>query len=232
MNIVLGAKVAAIVPSAGTGNRMRSKIEKPFIKLCGKEIILYSLKVLEESELISEIVIPASKKNILKIERLVKREGFKKVREVVLGGSHRAGSVKKGLLSISSDIGFVLIHDCARPFLTAAMIRNSLEAAKIYGASLCAVKVKPTIKEADSKGFVKKTLKRQLLWEAQTPQVFKREILMDAYAKLSRSYNSYTDDTALLEVIGRRIKTVEGGYSNIKITTPEDIVVAEALLRR
>lgn len=224
-------KVAAIVPSAGIGSRMCSKREKPFIKLHGKEIILYSLIALERSDLISEIIIPASKKNIPKIERLIKREGIKKVREVVCGSSSRAGSVRKGFLSISSDIGFVFIHDCVRPFLTDAMIRASLEAAKRYGTCLCAVQVKPTIKEADAKGFIKKTLKRCLLWEAQTPQVFKREILMDAYKRLGRSCNHFTDDTALVEAMGRRIKIVKGSYNNIKITTPEDIFIAEAIIK-
>ena len=224
-------KVAAIVPSAGTGTRMCSGIEKPFIKLLGKELILYSLIALEKSELISEIIIPASKRSISKIERLVRREGFRKVKDVVCGGAHRAGSVKKGLLHASADIDIVLVHDCARPFLTSAMIRYSLQAAKRYGACLCAVRVKPTIKEADTKGFVKNTLKRQLLWEAQTPQAFKREMIEAAYKKLSKSYNRFTDDTALLEATGKRVKIVEGGYNNIKITTPEDIAVAEAIIK-
>jgi 2-C-methyl-D-erythritol 4-phosphate cytidylyltransferase len=224
-------RVAAIVPSAGAGSRMRSKTEKPFIKLCGREIILYPLIALEKSDLISEIIIPASKKSIPKIERLIKREGLKKVREVIRGSSYRAGSVRKGLLSISADIGFVFIHDCARPFLTTAMIRACLNAAQRYGASLSAVRVKPTIKEVDRKKFIKKTLKRHLLWEAQTPQVFKREILVDAYKKSRKSYNHFTDDTALLEAMGRRIKIVEGSYNNIKITTPEDIFIAEAILK-
>jgi len=223
-------KVAAIVPSAGTGSRMRLKREKPFIKLRGREIILYSLIALEKSDLISEIVIPASKKSISKIERLIKREGLKKVRKVISGSSTRAGSVREGLLSISADIDFVFVHDCARPFLTASMIRVCLNAAKRYGASLCAVRVKPTIKEADAKGFIKKTLKRHLLWEAQTPQVFKRELLVDAYKRSRGKYNHFTDDTALLEVMGRRIKIVEGSYNNIKITTPEDMFTAEAIL--
>ncbi len=224
-------KVAAIVPSAGSGSRMRSKSEKPFIKLHGREIILYSLIALERSNLISEIVIPASKKSIPKIEKLIKREGLKKVKEVVSGSSSRAGSVRKGILSISADIDFVFVHDCARPFLTASMIRVSLDAAKRYGASLCAVRVKSTIKEADKNKFIKKTLKRCLLWEAQTPQVFERELLVDAYKKLRKSYNHFTDDTALLEAIGRRIKIVEGSYNNIKITTPEDMFIAEAILK-
>ncbi len=225
-------KVAAIVPSAGTGNRMCSKTDKPFIKLHGRELILYSLITFEKSNLISEIVIPASKKNIPRIERLVKKEGIKKVTRVVLGSRYRAGSVRKGLLSISPAMDLVLIHDCARPFLTTTMIKRSLVAAKRYGASLCAVRVKPTIKEADAKGFVKKTLNRRLLWQAQTPQVFKRNLIESAYRKLSGSYNRFTDDTALLEAIDKRVRIVEGDYNNIKITTPEDIVVAEAIIRK
>jgi len=224
-------KVAAIVPSAGTGTRMCSGIEKPFIKLFGRELILYSLIALEKSELITEIIISASKNSISKIERLVRREGLRKVKGVVCGGAHRAGSVKKGLLHTSADIDLVLVHDCARPFLTAGMIRGSLDAAKRYGVSLCAVRVKPTIKEVDAKGFVKKTLNRQLLWEAQTPQSFKKAMLENSYKILNRSYSRFTDDVALLEAVGKRVKIVEGDYRNIKITTPEDIAVAEAIIK-
>ncbi len=231
MNISLETKVAAIVPSAGTGTRMRSNIEKPFIKLCGRELILYSLIALENSKRISEIVIIASKISIPKIERLVRREGLKKIKGVFCGSTHRAGSVKKGLLNISADADLVLVHDCARPFLTNDMIRASLDAAKRYGASLCAVRAKPTIKEVDAKGFVKNTLNRQLLWEAQTPQSFKKEMLENAYKRLSRSYNRFTDDTALLEAIGKKVRIVGGDYNNIKITTPEDVIVAEAIIQ-
>lgn len=222
-------RLAAIVPSAGSGSRMKIKIDKPLIKLCKQELILYSLKILDKCKLISEIVVPTSTKNIKKIKKLIKVAGINKQIKVISGSSHRAGSVKKGLLSLSDDIDFVLVHDCARPFLNNAIIENTLIAAKKYKASICAVKVKPTIKEADGRGFIKKTLNRSSLWEAQTPQVFKRALLLAAYKKAGKSYNLFTDDASLVEATGISVKIVEGSYNNIKITTKEDLIIAERL---
>lgn len=224
-------KVAAIVPSAGCGKRMYQKSRKPFIKLCGKEILLYSLKALEESGHISEIIVPVSGPDILKARSLIKRQGLKKVRDVICGGNTRAGSVKKAFLKVEADTDFVLVHDGARPFLTEKMIRASLKAAKEFGASVCAVKLKPTIKQATAKGLIQKTLDRNLLWEAQTPQVFKRGLLEAAYRVLGKRYRRFTDDTAALEAVKARVKIAEGDYCNIKITTPEDLVAAEAILK-
>ncbi len=224
-------KVAAIVPSAGKGSRLRSGTSKPFVKLRGKELLLYSLEALEMSEYISEIIIPASKENIPKAERLIKRAGLRKVKHIIQGGRHRAGSVKRGFLKTGAETDFVLVHDCARPFLTNRLISSSVKSACRFGASLCAVKVKPTIKEAGLKNFVCKTLERKLLWEAQTPQVFNRNLLEKAYKITQRRKGLFTDDTAIFESAGMRVKIVEGDYSNIKITTPEDLVIAEAILK-
>jgi len=224
-------KVAAIVPSAGCGNRMRSKRQKPFIRLCGEEILLYPLKILEKSRHISEVIIPVSRQNIGKVKKLIKRKGFKKVKDVICGGSTRANSVKRAFYKVSADTDFILIHDSVRPFLTEEMISACLKTAKKFGASLCAVRVKPTIKKSNIKGFIKKTLKRDLLWEAQTPQVFRRSLLGAAYKRLGKNCKSFTDDTAAFEAIGGKVKIVEGDYSNIKITTQEDLIIAEAILK-
>lgn len=225
-------KVAAIVPSAGSGRRMRSSIDKPFIKLCKKEIICYALKILEDSPVISEIIVAAKGKNISRMKRLIRREGFKKVKDVTAGGKKRSRSVFNALSKVSPDVDYVLVHDSARPFITPELIRETVKAAKRYGVSLSAVKISPTVKEAGIKeGLVKRTLDRRFLWEAQTPQVIKRDILIAAYKKIGKDSGSFTDEASLAEKAGRAVKIVKGNYSNIKITRPQDLVIAEAMLK-
>ncbi|NQT95241.1 MAG: 2-C-methyl-D-erythritol 4-phosphate cytidylyltransferase [Candidatus Omnitrophica bacterium] len=226
-------KTAVIIPAAGTGSRLSSKVDKPFVKLCEKEIILYCLRSLEDSPLISEVIIASRPKNIPKLKKLVKREGIKKIKAIVKGEKTRALSVRNGLDNVSADTRFVIIHDCARPFLTQGLIKETLKAAKAYGASLAAVAVKPTIKESGTGvSFVKRTIDRRLLWEAQTPQAFKKELLVKAYKRFKGSCAGFTDDTSLVEKMGQRVKIVKGSYNNIKITTPEDLLIAEAILKR
>ncbi|MFH1867857.1 MAG: 2-C-methyl-D-erythritol 4-phosphate cytidylyltransferase, partial [Candidatus Omnitrophota bacterium] len=222
----------AILPAAGSGERMRSKIDKPFMRLRKHEIIYYSLRVLEDSPVVSEIIIAVKDENMPRVKKLIKRECFKKVKNIVRGGRKRAQSVFNALLSVSEDADFVLIHDAARPFITQKIIRDTVNAAKRYGASLSAVNVLPTVKEAGIKGgFVKKTLDRRFLWQAQTPQVIKKDILLSAYKRIGKSFNNFTDEVSLVEAIGGSVKIVKGSYGNIKITKPEDIAIAEALLK-
>jgi len=224
-------RVAAIVPSAGSGRRMHSKTDKPFIRLGKKEIICHCLRRLQNSSSISEIIVVASDKNIPRLKRLIIREGFSKVGEVVRGGRKRADSVLNGLSRVSGDIDLVLIHDCARPFLNQGLISRTLIAAKRYKASLSAVLVKPTIKEASlKKSFVKKTLERRFLWEAQTPQAFDKKLLIKAYQKAGKRASSFTDSASLVENIGKRVKVVKGEYGNIKITTAEDLILATTIM--
>ena len=225
-------KVSAIVPSAGSGRRMKSKIDKLFIRLMQKEIICYCLKVLDKSSLISEIIVTCDFKNISKLKKLIKKEGFKKRIKIVKGGKVRPESVLKGLSEVSADSDIVLIHDCARPFITQSIIKDTVKAARVYGASLSAVLVKPTIKlSSGNSSLVKKTIDRTFLWEAQTPQVIKKDLLIKAYKKAGRDIKSFTDDCSLVEKLGKKVKIVNGSYDNIKITTPQDLYIAEAILK-
>jgi 2-C-methyl-D-erythritol 4-phosphate cytidylyltransferase len=224
-------KVSAIIPSAGSGSRMRSKIDKPFIKLRQKELIYYPLRVLQDSSLISDIIVVTRPRNIDQLKALIRREGLSKVRKVVIGARRRAESVYKGLLEISDDTDYVLVHDAARPFITKDIIRRNIEAAKAYGACLTAVLVKPTIKEADKNNFfVKRTLDRKHIWEAQTPQTFKKDILIAAYRQAGTSAALFTDEASLVERTGCAVKIVEGSDDNIKITTPKDLKTAEVII--
>jgi 2-C-methyl-D-erythritol 4-phosphate cytidylyltransferase len=211
---------------------MRSKIDKLFIKVGGRELIFYALKTLQDCRLISEIIITSSKKNIPAFKEIAKRYHFKKVKEVVEGGRERSESVFNGILKVSDSADTILVHDGARPFVTKELIKKTIDAAKRCGASLSAIPAKPTIKEAKSNSsFVKKTLDRRLLWEAQTPQVFRKDILSEAYRRSAKKLCNFTDDASLVEKINKPVKLVKGDYNNIKITTPDDLITAEAIIK-
>jgi 2-C-methyl-D-erythritol 4-phosphate cytidylyltransferase len=226
-------RITAIIPAAGCGRRMKSGEDKPFIRVCGREIICYSLMAMEHIPAISEVVVVAEKKNINRIQAIVDRDGFRKVKNIVSGGSLRCKSVLKGL-KVSDDYSdYILIHDCARPLVEKNIIENTIKSALKNNCAIAAVKVKPTIKQAFSgEGFIKNTLKRELLWEAQTPQVFKAAIIKEAYSKAVKAMSNFTDDSGLVEHAGYKVKIVESSYRNIKITTCEDLIIAEAFLRR
>ena len=223
-------KVTAIVPSAGRGVRFKSKERKPFAKLNGKPLLSYVLKTLDASPLIKDIVLVTDKYSSEKARLLIKRYGVRKVRHIVGGGRTRLDSVKNGLEYVGSDSSFILIHDGVRPFLDKEIIKKTLNEALKFGASVSAVPVKATIKVAGRKNLVKYTPSRKSLWEVQTPQVFRKDLILKAYKKVKRG-KLFTDDAALLESIGVKVKLVRGNYKNIKITTTEDMNIASALLK-
>jgi 2-C-methyl-D-erythritol 4-phosphate cytidylyltransferase len=226
-------RITAIIPAAGCGRRMKSGEDKPFIKVCGREIVCYSLMAMERISAISEVVVVAGKKNIKRIKAIVDREGFKKVKNIVSGGSLRCESVLKGLDVSDKYSDYILIHDCARPLVEKNIIENTIKSALKNNCAIAAVKVKPTIKQVFPGGeFIKNTLRRELLWEAQTPQVFKADIIKGAYSKAGKAMSNFTDDSGLVENAGYKVKIVESSYRNIKITTREDLIIAEALLKR
>lgn len=225
------ARITAIVPAAGKGARFKSKEKKIFAKLNGKPLLLHTLKLLQSSPVIEDIILVTDARLIERVRKLVKKYGITKVRHVVRGGRQRSDSVRNGLAYVKKDSRLVLIHDGARPLATGGIIERTVRAAERYGASVAAVPVKATIKVSGRSSFVRYTPDRKTLWEIQTPQVFRRDILVDAYKKAGRN-NFFTDDAALVENIGKRIKIAKGGYGNIKITTIEDMKMAEALIKR
>ena len=222
-------KLAAIVPAAGRGTRIRSKIEKPYIKLCGKPILAHTLLRLADNKNISEIIVAVSRKNIYKTRRgIVERYNIKKVK-VVAGGRERKDSVFNALKNLSRGINYVLIHDGIRPFITDSLIDSSVKAAQRFGASVVAVPVKPTLKCVLRNGRIGHTPDRRNFLEAQTPQVFRRDLIERAYRKKQNKKMHVTDDSMLVEKLGVRPKAILGSYDNIKITTQEDLVLAEIL---
>jgi 2-C-methyl-D-erythritol 4-phosphate cytidylyltransferase len=225
-------KITAIIPAAGYGRRMLMKEDKPFIKIGGRQMICYTLRILEQVRAVSEIVVVSAPENIFKIKALVEKEGFRKVVHIAEGGNRRCESVSNGLNASDKDSDFILIHDCARPLVEKGMIEKTIRSALKNNCAIAAVRVKPTIKQAfPGNRFVSNTLGRAFLWEAQTPQVFKACLLRAAYRKAGMSVRSFTDDSGIVENAGNRVKIVESSYGNIKITTREDIVIAEALMR-
>ncbi len=226
-------KVAAIVAAAGKGERLKSKVHKPFVALGKDPILLHALRVLDNSNLVGEIIVVAHQADLPKARLLLKKAKLKKFKELVAGGKRRMDSVKNGLSAVSEDADYVIIHDGCRPFIDNKMISSVLGAAETFGAAITGVPVKPTIKEVEKGNFVAATLKREALVDVQTPQAFRKDVLLRAYDKaLSEGAEAAeaTDDSALVERTGIKVKVVDGSYRNIKITTQEDLRYAKMLM--
>lgn len=223
--------VEAIVPSAGVGKRFSQKIKKPFFKLEGVPIFIRTLQGLSSSELIKNIILVIEKDERERCISLVRRYRLTKVREVIVGGMRRSDSVYNGLKHIQKNTKLVLIHDGVRPFVDADMVKKVLDSAKRYGSAILAIPATSTVKEVDSRRYVLSTPKRERFWFSQTPQVFKKDLIIEAYnkAKLNGFYS--TDDSAYVEKAGYKVMIVEGSVLNLKITTKQDLLLAEAILK-
>ncbi|MCK9572193.1 MAG: 2-C-methyl-D-erythritol 4-phosphate cytidylyltransferase [Candidatus Omnitrophica bacterium] len=222
--------VNAILLAAGVGLRLKSKLSKPLIRIAGKEMILYSLLVLEKHHQISGITVVVNPANRQAILRLIKRYRLKKVEQVVLGGARRQDSVRNGLAKLKQCQGLVLIHDSGRPFINEKLLSALINKAAKSKAAVLAVPLKATIKAATKNLEVCQTLKRDLLWEIQTPQVFEYSLIKRAFRAFGKF--SVTDDSSLVEKTGAKVYLVKGSYANIKVTTAEDILIAESLAKK
>ena len=225
-------KITAIVLAAGQGKRMKSSVQKQFMLVHDKPVLYYSLKTFEESSKITDVVLVTGADEIDYCRReIVERYGFSKVHHIVPGGKERYHSVYEGLKSCESA-DYVYIHDGARPFVDEDMIVRAYDEVKRSGACVVGMPVKDTIKIADKEGNIAHTPNRSLVWMIQTPQVFTYDVVRKAYDLQMENENpSITDDAMVVEqMLGKKVRLVEGSYRNIKITTPEDIVLAEALL--
>jgi 2-C-methyl-D-erythritol 4-phosphate cytidylyltransferase len=231
-------RCAAIVLAAGTGSRMKSDIPKQYLPLDGRPVIYYSLKAFEESA-VDEIVLVAGVDDIAFCKNeIVGKYHFHKVTQIVPGGRERYDSVFEGLRALR-DVDYVLIHDGARPMLTQDIIARSLVCVKEENACVAGMPVKDTIKVVDDALYASVTPDRSHLWLVQTPQSFSGELLRRAYETLHRrqaageSIRGITDDAMLVEqMTGVQAKLIEGSYENIKITTPEDLDVADVFLKK
>lgn len=221
--------IKAIIAAGGLGTRLKTIRPKPLVLLNGKPLLAYSAEVFDKSPLIDAIIIVTHEYHVLDVEDVVRHYNFQKVQRVVIGGETRSASVYKGLEEAGEKTDILVIHDGARPLIKSQTIQRAVEQCKLHGAVVVGVKVKPTIKRVDPLNlFVRETLNRGELWEIQTPQVFEREIFWKAYAQ--NGAQDFTDDASLVERMGVPVKVVEGDYDNIKITTNEDLALAEAFL--
>lgn len=219
--------VSAIVLAAGRGLRFDSIISKPLVKINSRPIIIYCLKILNSHPAIKEIILVVNPSNRYGIIRAIREYRIAKVKGVILGGRRRQDSTGRGLGKIDKRADLVLIHDAARPFIDRKMVTAVIREASASGAAIAGVPVKATIKEVKSKNIVKETLDRSRFWEIQTPQAFKKDLILRAFRKFGR--RKVTDDAMLVEKLGKKVSVVMGSYRNIKITTPEDLVIAEAI---
>ncbi len=226
--------VTAIVVAAGEGLRFNSRLPKLLNKINSVKIITYCLRALDTHPLIKDIVVVANSRNEESIRNEIRKYHFRKINKIVKGGKARQDSVAKGLEVIDNRTDLILIHDGARPFIDKDMISAAIKEAKRFGASCLGVQVKATIKSVKvlkcqgvKESMVEETLDRSKLWEAQTPQVFKKELILKAYSKADIKV---TDDASLVERLGVPVKMVMGSYFNIKITTSEDLIIARAIL--
>lgn len=226
-------KVTAIIPAAGQGKRMGSRINKQYLCLSGLPILLHTLRVFEEVAAIDEImVVAAPGEEDFCRDNIITKYGLKKVSKVITGGQERQQSVYNALQAVSSDVELVLIHDGARPLVDEGIIHRVLDGVRRFGAVTCGVPVKDTIKMVDEKGFVTSTLERSCLWSIQTPQGFRLGLLQEAHNQALEVGFVGTDDAMLVEKIGEAVIVVPGSYDNIKVTTPEDLVAAEGITAR
>lgn len=223
--------VSALIVAAGKGTRMGMNTNKQYIKICDKPILAHTISLFQESDLINEIILVVPPTDIDYCKENIKDYfGFSKISAIVPGGSERQESVYNGLLNLNKKCEIVVIHDGARPFANETMLLESVQAATSYGAAIIAVPVKDTVKFADANLFVKETVKRDKLWSVQTPQVFKKDIIINSHEWAIKHKFIGTDDSILAEQIGISPKIITGSYSNIKITTKEDLLMAESII--
>ena len=224
--------ISVIVTAAGQGVRMGTGIKKQYHALAGKPVLFYALETFARMPIIGSIIIVVSPGDESYCrENIVRLHGLTKVHAVVTGGLSRQESVYNGLRALPEETRLVLIHDGVRPLFDGNNTDALLEAAVIYGAATLAVPPKDTVKLVKEKKVVL-TLPRDELWLTQTPQAFKYEIIMSAHEKAHKSGFKSTDDASLVEASGQTVKIIEGSYENIKITTPEDLFIAGAILNR
>jgi 2-C-methyl-D-erythritol 4-phosphate cytidylyltransferase len=220
-------KVGAVIAAAGNSSRMNG-IDKMLAPLAGKAVIARVLAVFERCARVDQVVVVANPPNLAAIRDIIAREGFAKVSDVCLGGERRQDSVAAGLSQLEG-CHWAVIHDGARPLVTGALVEAGLAAAQETGAAAAAVPVTDTIKINEKNNYVKETPPRERLWAVQTPQVFRFSLIAEAYRQC---HSGVTDDASLVEKLGGRVKLYSGSYDNIKVTTPDGLILAEVLWQK
>jgi 2-C-methyl-D-erythritol 4-phosphate cytidylyltransferase len=222
---------SAIIAAAGLGSRMASDRPKQFLYLAGTPIIFHTLAPFEQCESIQEVIVVLPAEEAAAFLALAGKHGLRKLSRVVPGGTTRADSVKRGLMAVRpATAGIIAVHDGVRPFVTVEEIESVVEAAESDGAAILVAPVTDTIKQVSGDAVVQ-TLERRELRRALTPQCFRYELLKKAYEQADVNDPTLTDESALVEKIGAPVTAIEGSGRNIKITTPQDLLIAETFLR-
>jgi 2-C-methyl-D-erythritol 4-phosphate cytidylyltransferase len=220
--------LTAIIVAGGSSRRMG--FDKTFALLAGRPIIAHSLAAFAATESVTEIIVVGRVDRLVELRELVARHALAKVRDVIAGGTHRQDSVTRGLLVVGTAAEFVAVHDAARPLVTPAEIERVLAAARTHGAASLAAPVADTLKRADADGIVRGSVDRDGVYAMQTPQIFRRELLVEAYARVAAEKVSITDEVSAVERLGARVVLVPNEEYNFKLTYPADLRLAELVL--
>ncbi len=223
-------KVQAIIPTAGIGTRLKSETPKPFVEVCGKPLCVHTLEVFEKNPTVNSVILVGHAENLFELGDIAKKYHLSKVVKIVAGGETRCASVSNGLAVLDDDTDIVVVHDGARPLVSTQTINDAVALCQDKQAVVVAVPVKSTIKRVNKEELqVEETVDREDLWEIQTPQVFQKNILFQAHAQ--NKDVAPTDDAMMVEQLGVKVKILPGDYRNIKVTTQEDLTIAEAFCR-
>lgn len=227
-----GKRVAALIPAAGSGQRMGGALPKPFLQLRGREILARTLDVFECCGVVDEVWVIVPEAHLVRCQQtVVERYGFQKVQGVVAGGATRQASVWQGLQQVGDEVELVMVHDGVRPFVSQLLLQETLRHAMLFGAAIAAVPLKDTLKRVAETGEVTGTVPRDGLWRIQTPQAFQRHVLQAAFVYALAQGLDATDEAGLVEAYGQQqVQVVPGMESNVKVTTPDDLIMCEGLL--
>ena len=218
-------KIKVIIPASGIGKRFGGNTPKQFFKINGKEILAHSISKFNEIKEIDEIIIASDKKNVEKIKKIIERNNFRKVSMIVAGGKQRQDSVYNALRSLSCEKNdTVMVHDAVRPYVSAKLIKELIQQAKIFKNVIPGIKINDTLKLSGKKEIIENTISRENMWTVQTPQAFNYSQLMDAFQKSIKNKFLGTDESSLMEHAGYKVKIIPGEKSNVKITVKDDII--------
>ncbi|HBH88200.1 MAG TPA: 2-C-methyl-D-erythritol 4-phosphate cytidylyltransferase [Syntrophaceae bacterium] len=226
-------KTVAIIPAGGSGKRMQEYLSKQYLLLDGIPVLVHTLRIFQKSPEIHEVFLIVPENDIaFALQHIVEKNGISKVSRILKGGRERQDSVRSGINALEDEHHIVIIHDGVRPFITEEILHAVISEAFKERAVTVGVPVKDTVKTVDDNGWVAETLDRNRLWLIQTPQAFTRDIIQKAYEDAYKDHYYGTDDASLVERIGINVKVIHGSYDNIKITTKNDLVLAEVLIKR